>query len=113
MKLINTENRSVVAGNLRRADTFWRRLRGLSFTRRLPEGDALLISPCHSVHTCFMRYPIDILFLNDEFRVVGCCCGLRPYRLSPIFRGAKHVVELPAGSIAKLGIRDGHILAIQ
>ena len=78
------------------ADTFARRLRGLMLRGALPPGHALLLTRTSSVHTCLMRFPLDVTFLDGRGRV------LREVRLPPWrmawCRGARYVFEEPAGS---------------
>lgn len=95
-----------IAGlRVRVADTFASRLSGLMFSRSLPEGDALLIPRCPSVHTCFMRYPIDVVYLDADGVIVRLVNDLKPWRASLGGRGAAHALELAAGSIERLGLQ--------
>ena len=66
MMLINTATEAVVAQQVELASTFGQRLRGLMGRREMPPGSAMLLYPCNAVHTCFMRFPIDIIFLDRE-----------------------------------------------
>lgn len=65
----------------------------------LPEGGGLVLDPCGSIHMFFMRYPLDVLFLDKEGRVVFMYKGIKPWRVGRIVRGAKMAVELPEGAI--------------
>ena len=60
----------------------------------------------------FMRYPIDVIFLDAEGRVVGLREHLRPWRMTRLYRGARRALELPAGTIAEAGVETGHRLRI-
>jgi len=93
------------------ADSFVRRLRGLLGRRRLARGEGLLISPSSSIHTCFMRFPIDAVFLDRGFRVVQVSPNVRPWRLAGA-RRARLVLELAAGESSRQGIRSGEELAL-
>jgi uncharacterized protein len=86
------------------ADSFLTRLRGLLGRRELPPDEGLLINPCSSVHTWFMRFPIDVVFLDRDLRVVRVAADVRPFRLR-WGRGARQVLELAAGEAAKRRIR--------
>ena len=99
-----------VAEQVRIADTHWTRLRGLLGTRDLRRGNGLWIRPCRQVHMFGMRYAIDIVFLDDAHRVVGAVSDLRPWRVSPLVKTASSVLELPAGTIAQVGIHEGQSL---
>jgi uncharacterized membrane protein (UPF0127 family) len=86
------------------------RMRGLLGRRALPSGEGLLLRPAGSIHTLFMRFPIDAVFLDGEQRVVKVVAGLRPWRTAAA-RGARTVVELPAGEAERRGVRTGDKLS--
>jgi uncharacterized membrane protein (UPF0127 family) len=88
------------------ADTALTRMRGLLGRRDLPSGEGILLKPASSVHMAFMRFAIDAVFLDRELRVVKIAADLRPWRLAGA-RGAKSVVELPAGEAARRGLNVG------
>lgn len=86
------------------------RMRGL-LGRTMEPGQGMVIEPCNSVHTLFMGVPLDLLFLDAEHRVLRAIPNLVPWRLSPLVRGARYAVELPAG--AAQGTLAGHCLALE
>jgi len=88
------------------ASTLWQRLRGLIARPPLKTGEGLLITPCSSVHTIGMRYPLDLVFLDRNGHVVKCVAGLKPYRMAAAHK-ARHTLELPAGSIADSNVAVG------
>jgi uncharacterized protein len=88
------------------AATPFTRLRGLLGRRSLPSGEGILLRPAGSVHTFFMRFAIDVVFLDDELQVVGIAADLRPWRAAGR-SGAKAVLELPAGECARRGLVVG------
>lgn len=94
------------------ADTFWTRLKGLLGRTSLAEDEGLLIRPCHSVHTVGMKFPIDVVFLTGDGRVVAVLEELAPSRASKVYAEAKMVLELSAGRIQKTGIEVGDQLNI-
>lgn len=102
----------MLADRVRSAHTHWTRLRGLLGTRELPAGAGLWIRPCRQVHMFGMRYAIDVVFVDADHRVVGLVSELRPGRVSPKFRDATSVLELPAGTIACTDLAIGAQLAI-
>ncbi|WP_274363984.1 DUF192 domain-containing protein [Paenibacillus thermotolerans] len=108
MELYNLENGVRVAGRVEAASTFLRRFRGLMLTKELPQDCALHIVPCRSVHTFFMRYPIDVLYLDEAGVVVGTDEALSPGQVGSMVAGARSVVELPAGTIRATETRVGH-----
>jgi uncharacterized membrane protein (UPF0127 family) len=93
------------------ADKPWSRMRGLLGRSELPVGEGLLLKPCGSVHMFFMRFPIDVVFLDRELSVVGVAPDLRPWRMAGR-RGAKAALELPAGEAARRGIEPGQRLRL-
>ena len=85
-----------VADRVRVADRFFTRFRGLMLRKRLAPGEGLLLTRCGSIHCCFMRFPIDVVYLDEEMTVVGKET-VRPWRLGGRFAGARHVLEVAAG----------------
>lgn len=96
--------------NVRTADNFLHRLRGLMFAHPLEPMSALLLTRCASIHTAFMRQTIDVLYLDAHGVILRCVANIPPWRASAR-PGAKHVLEMAAGSIARLGIAPGDRLA--
>lgn len=88
---------------------FWSRFRGWMGRNPHP-GTALLIYPCSSIHTFFMRVPIDVVFLDQEGRVIMIIEGLMPWRVSPLVREAAAVLEMLEGQARKSGIKEGEML---
>ena len=81
-------------------------MRGLLGRSGLEESEGLLLKPCGSVHTFFMRFPIDVVFLDRELSVVAVRPELPAWRTAGA-RGAKVALELAAGEAARLGIAPG------
>ena len=91
----------LIAGRVAVADTFFTRFKGLMLRKALLPGEGLLLKNCSTIHCCFMRFPIDVVYLDDNMQVVGVET-VKPWRLGHIFRGAKHVLELDAGKARDL-----------
>ena len=89
----------VIAKQVERADTFWTRLKGLMFRRQLDPQTGLLLDPCPQIHTCFMRFDIDVLFLDKENRVVAVLEKIKPWRMSKFYGSARRTLELPGGRL--------------
>jgi uncharacterized membrane protein (UPF0127 family) len=90
------------------ATGFWQRFLGLMFRRPPKEqGRALLLPRCRSIHTAFMRYALDIAWLDNDGRIVGCTWALKPWRFAFAPRGAKHTLELEAGQVVALNLQVG------
>lgn len=92
------------------ADRFWQRAVGLLSHASLPMGSALLIKPCKDVHTFFMRFNIDILFLDKEYRVLSVRSNIAPYRFVFGPKGSIAVLEMGSGAADAAGIDKGHVL---
>jgi uncharacterized membrane protein (UPF0127 family) len=88
-----------------------RRMRGLLGRRSLPPGEGILLRPAASVHTFFMRFPIDLVFLDRENVVVGIEREVPPWRTAGK-RGARSVVELSAGEAGRRDLRVGDDLVV-
>jgi uncharacterized membrane protein (UPF0127 family) len=110
-RLETAEGREV-AGRVEEADNFVRRGLGLMFRRELPAGSGLAITPCNSIHMFFMRFPLDVAFVDREGTVVRVYHGIRPWRVSRIVRRAHTVYELPAGTLAAAGVEKGAVLRL-
>jgi uncharacterized protein len=93
------------------ADTALARMRGLLGRRSLPSGEGILLRPASSVHTAFMRFPIDAVFLDPDLRVLKIAADLRPWRTAAR-RRAHAVLELPAGESERRGLRPGDRLVV-
>jgi uncharacterized membrane protein (UPF0127 family) len=108
---LRREDGSVVCERCKLADSAPSRLKGLLGRRSLPPDEGVLLRPAGSVHTAFMRFPIDVVFLDRELRVVDVVAELRPWRTAGR-RGAKAVLELAAGEAARRGLRSGDRLSL-
>ena len=106
MQLINDRTRKCVAEFVELAETRKARRRGLLGRDSLPTGSALMLIPCFSVHTAFMRFAIDILFIDRDGCVVRTVSRLAPWRMAAAWR-AHSVVELPAGTLESCSVKVG------
>jgi uncharacterized membrane protein (UPF0127 family)/CheY-like chemotaxis protein len=105
-----TRGNTVCVGEL--ADRPLARLRGLIGRSGLPAGEGLLLRPAPSIHTAFMRFPIDALFLDRSLRVLAVVERLQPWRAASK-RSARAVLELAAGESARRGVRVGDRLELR
>jgi uncharacterized membrane protein (UPF0127 family) len=96
----------VLCDNCQIADGPLTRLRGLMGRRRLSRGEGMLLKPAPSIHTFFMRFPIDAVFVDSGLNVVGVRADVAPWRVAGQ-RGARGVLELPAGEARRLGVLEG------
>lgn len=85
---------------------------GLIGRSGLPAGGGLLLRPCKSVHTFFMRFPIDVVFVNGDNRVVHVVERMGPNRISKFLPVARCVLELPAGTVRATTTQVGDKVAL-
>lgn len=109
VKLLNKTRNVEVAREVALASTFWQRTRGLLGRSSLPAGEALWIQGtrlvgCNSIHTLFMLFAIDAVFVDRELRVRKVYRDLKPWRMTWPASGAHSVFELTAGTL-----RDGTV----
>jgi len=111
----NLTRQTFLATQLRVADTHWRRLVGLLGTSKqeFQSGAGLWIVPCHGVHTLAMRYPIDVLYLDRDNRVLRMEQGVRPWRVTPVLVECATVIELPAHTAWSTGTKEGDQMEIK
>lgn len=113
VRIENATRQTVVAADGRRASSFIERGTGLMFARTLDTDSCLVIDPCGSVHMFGMRFPIDVLYVGGDDRVVRIQESLKPWRIGPLYtRGAKYVIELPTGTIRETGTQAGDQLRL-
>ena len=105
LRLERTDGRAVCERCLV-AETPLARLRGLLGRRELGRDEGLLLRPASAIHMWFMRFPIDAVFLDRELTVVGIAPHLKPWRAAAR-RGARAVLELPAGECERRGLSPG------
>jgi len=98
-----------LALQLEPAFSLWMRFQGLLGRSHLPPATGLWISPCNSVHCFFMRFAIDVLYLDSQQRVIAVRHTLKPWSLS-LHWPARSVIELAAGECRRLGIQSGDIV---
>ena len=109
-RVVNETKGTVVADRVGVATSFWSRFKGLMLRGSLPEGEGLLIKPSGSIHTAFMRFPIDVVFLSKEHEVVKVVHAIRPWRTA--LSSAHSALELPAGSAEKAKVKAGDALVL-
>lgn len=113
MKIINKSKSVVIAEEVITADTFFTRAKGLLGRKELSIGHAMIIRPCDSIHTFFMQFPIDVLFVNRDFKVIRAISNLQPFRLTGIYFKSRFAVELPAGTLETTHTQAGDFLSIE
>ncbi len=113
LSVVNRTRNSTMVSAGRVADTFWTRFKGLMGQHDLAEGFGLLLQGESAIHTFGMQIPIDIVYLDKEGRVLRTTTAMPPSRLGPLVRGARNVLELPVGTLAKTNTQPGDQLEIR
>ena len=110
-QIVNLNNGSTLADNIKVAGTFWGRLKGLMFKSGLAKGECLIIRPCNIIHTFGMRFALDIIFAAERseavYEVVHVTENIKPYRIGTLVPEADCVLELPAGTVKTSGTKVG------
>ncbi|MCK9603372.1 MAG: DUF192 domain-containing protein [Candidatus Omnitrophica bacterium] len=110
MRIINKTNGLVLAEDIVIAKTPFKRMLGLLMRREFHRGQALILKPCNSIHTFFMGFPIDVLFIDKNNRIVKTLPNLKSFRLSGIYFNAILAIELPTGTILSTSTQEGDTL---
>jgi uncharacterized membrane protein (UPF0127 family) len=111
-RLKRKSDHSEILSTLGIADNIFTRTKGLLGTKSLPEGKGLWIHRCNSIHTFFMRYPIDCIFLDSDMKIVSLVPQVGPGRMVwPQFR-ALSVIEIAGGQLEKLSLKVGEELYV-
>ena len=106
MKCINERTSQIIADNLEMKDTILGRMVGLLSRGSLGTGEGIILKPCVQIHTFFMRFAIDVIFVDADGRVLHVVENMKPWRVSPLFRHASRTVELRAGTL-KGSVKEG------
>lgn len=112
MKIINVTKDTLLADEAKMANTSFTRLVGLLNRSSLKKGEALILAPSHCIHSFFMRFPIDVLFLDSQNRVIKTITPLKPWRLTSIYFKSVFTLELPSGVIKSTSTQEGDTISI-
>jgi uncharacterized membrane protein (UPF0127 family) len=110
--VVKTPSNAVICADCEVADRAVPRMKGLLGRDGLESGTGMLIKPAPSVHMFFMRFAIDVVFLDKNRRIVGLAHTLRPWRVAGA-RKAVAALELPAGTAQKHGLELGDVLTFE
>ena len=98
---------------IQKADTFFKRLRGLIGKKNLPQGHGLMIVPCNSIHMLFMSFDIDAVFIDKNFTIKKISEDVKTWTGFAFCKGADAVIELTAGEAARLKLVTGQKLEVE
>jgi uncharacterized membrane protein (UPF0127 family) len=109
----NSTRGSLLATNAKLASSYWSRFWGLMLRRRLSDGDGILLTKSSSIHSFFMFFRFDALYLDRDGRVVKVVHAMRPWWISFGGKGSKDTLELPAGTAQRTQTVTGDLLAFE
>ena len=112
VRVLNQSRNTEIVERGRMANNSWTRLRGLIGVRDLPQGDGLVIDPCHGVHCMFMSIPIDVVYVDKQHTVVALDRAMKPWRIGKIYRNSQYVIEAPVGTIDRSQTQVGDQLVL-
>lgn len=114
MGLLNVTQNKPIVKNVAEAKSFVARIRGLIGRPSIEDNETLWFDNCTSIHTCFMSFPIDVVFVDRNFKVKALYEEVKPWRLTLPVWGAQSVFELKAGKIKETQLKVGdqlHVVA--
>jgi uncharacterized membrane protein (UPF0127 family) len=101
-----------IADRVEIARTFSKRLIGLMGRRTLVKGQGLYFPGCASIHSFFMKFSIDVLFLDEDMRITKKIDSLRPWRVALAPPRTRHTLELPRGVLRNFGLNVGDTITL-
>jgi uncharacterized protein len=109
----NMTRQSLIAAEVKVADNYLKRLIGLMGQPNLPPQAGLWIVPCNDIHSFFMRFEFDAIFVDKQNKVVHLVERMRPWRISKFVKGGRAVLELPAGTINTTHTQLGDLIELR
>jgi uncharacterized membrane protein (UPF0127 family) len=100
----------VIFDNCKVATSFFTRFMGLMGKKEMGKDETIIFPRCNSIHTFFMRMPIDVVFVSHNGRIVRIYHDLNPWKMLAPVKGAKHAVEMAAGCSAEKALSEGDML---
>ena len=110
VRATNVTRGTTLGEHIRVAESALSTIVGLLGERELPPGDGLLIVPSQGVHTCGMRFAIDVVFLDHAWKVIAVRRDMRPFRMTRLFWNAAAVLELQSGTVDSTGTQVDDVI---
>ncbi len=107
MRVFNQTRNSFLMTQGRVADTFWLRLRGLLGADSLQQGAGLILVGEKSIHMFFMKFPIDVLYVDKNYQVIRADIDMKPYRIGSYVANSAYILEMAVGVIADTATQVG------
>lgn len=112
VEVLNEKNK-ILFNNATITTNFFDRFIGLMGKRYIEDNEAFCIKPCNSIHMFFMRFSIDVIFLDSSNKVIEYIENLKPWQVSKIVKSSKMVIEMPCYSIKKKNIQINDTIIIK
>jgi len=112
MEIINKTKNTLLAKDIVIANTPFKRMKGLLGKKEFREGQALILKPCNSIHTFFLRFAIDVIFVDKHNKIIEAISHLKPFRLTCVYWLSALAIELPSGTIQSTLTCKGDTLQI-
>lgn len=109
--LKNITKKNIIAENGNITSNFYDRFKGLLGKKEIKNDEALIIKPCNSIHMFFMKFSIDVIFIDKNDRVCEMIKNIKPWKVSKIIKEAKYVIELKSGKIEEHNIEIGDLIS--
>jgi len=100
----------LIADDLKIAKDFYLRFKGLMFRGNMNDNEALIIPRCNWVHTMFMGFPIDVVYLDSDYVIIDMESGVKPWRMCMPRLKAAHTLELVSGTAKNKLLRTGEVV---
>ncbi len=113
VKVRNNSRDLYLAESAGMAVNFLTRFRGLMLRKSLPEGEGLVLIPGGQIHMFFMLIALDVVHADKQGKILRIVQGIKPWRLGPMVRKCRMVIELPVGTIARTGTEVGDVLTLE
>lgn len=111
-KISSDQTASLIVDNMQKATSFFERGKGLLGRKSFLSNEALWINPCNNIHTFFMNFSIDCVFVDEKLKVKYLKSEIKPFRVAGPFWRARSVFELPSGTIKKMNLNVGDQLYV-
>jgi len=108
-----TGEKELLFDSIKTADNFFIRAFGLIFRKEPKPGEGLLFYKCNSIQTFWMRFKIDVIFLDKNNKISALFSELAPFRVTPFIKGADKALELRKSSIKNTELRPGDALLFE
>ncbi len=113
VKINSSKGKELIAAEVIKANNFFNKLFGLTVRKKLKDKEGFLIENCSSIHTFWMRYSIDVIFLDKKNLVLAIYHNIKPFRATPFIRNAYYALELKPGIIEKTSLEVGDLVQFE